>query len=102
MQELTDGQLLRQFTAGNASAFGELVARHMPMVYRAAARQVGQDLAEDVAQGVFLVLAQKARHVHGEMSPDGWSGPPGWRRSPPGVQSAAAGFTRNAPCSNVH
>jgi RNA polymerase sigma factor (sigma-70 family) len=67
MQELTDGQLLRQFTAGNASAFGELVARHMPMVYRAAARQVGQDLAEDVAQGVFLVLAQKARHVHGEM-----------------------------------
>jgi DNA-directed RNA polymerase specialized sigma24 family protein len=61
-----DQQLLRSYTKeGSEAAFGELVARHVNLVYSAALRQTGGDahLAKDAAQIVFADLARKAHSV---------------------------------------
>jgi RNA polymerase sigma factor (sigma-70 family) len=58
-----DGQLLHQYTRERSeAAFGELVARHIDLVYSVALRVAGGDshLAQDVTQSVFLDLARKA------------------------------------------
>ncbi|HYG35660.1 MAG TPA: sigma-70 family RNA polymerase sigma factor, partial [Clostridia bacterium] len=59
---------------GTESAFRELVARYIDLVYSTALRQVGDDthLAEDVAQEVFLCLAKKARTLPGNVMLGGW------------------------------
>jgi RNA polymerase sigma factor (sigma-70 family) len=69
-----DGDLLERYTtAGDQAAFGELVGRHVEWVYSAARRVTGDpSLAEDVAQGVFLALAQKAGKLRGHPSVAGW------------------------------
>lgn len=63
---IDDTQLLHLY-AGQRSeaAFAELVQRHLAMVYRSAARQLGPDshLADDVAQSVFVLLARKSRSL---------------------------------------
>jgi len=58
----TDSQLLSRFTRDKAQdAFSELVGRHIDLVYASARRQVRDPgLAEDITQGVFLMLSQKA------------------------------------------
>src|SRR4051794_19596300 len=61
-----DTLLLRQYVAERCErAFARLVERHIHLVYAAAWRQVGGDahLAEDVTQGVFVVLARRAGSV---------------------------------------
>ena len=66
MSEISDSALLKSYvTARDEEAFSELVQRHLPMVYSAATRRLGNDLAaaEDVAQTVFLQLAWKAREL---------------------------------------
>lgn len=66
-----DAELLRRYAeAGSESAFSELVARHLPLVYSAALRQVNGDahLAQDVAQCVFTDLARKAASVTRRLS----------------------------------
>src|ERR1700678_1863583 len=57
-----DSLLLRQFADHRSQdAFTELVSRHSDWVYSAAIRMVRDPhLAEDVTQGVFLVMADKA------------------------------------------
>jgi RNA polymerase sigma factor (sigma-70 family) len=56
----TDLQLLERHQLGDADAFRELVARHIDWVYSAAKRRAGgEDLAEDVAQAVFIALAKR-------------------------------------------
>src|SRR4051812_49110213 len=59
---------------GSESAFRELVARYMDLVYSTALRSVGgtPHLAEDVAQLVFLQLARKAGTISGRAMLGGW------------------------------
>ncbi len=70
-----DHQLLRRFAAERSeSAFGELVTRHLPLVYSTALRQGGGDshLAQDVAQLVFSDLARKAPSLSEKVILAGW------------------------------
>jgi RNA polymerase sigma factor (sigma-70 family) len=60
---IADSELLRRYRENRCErAFTELVERHIDFVYSAARRQVAgnADLARDVAQQVFIELAQKA------------------------------------------
>jgi RNA polymerase sigma factor (sigma-70 family) len=59
----TDAELLECFARDDSqAAFAELVTRHLDLVYTAARRQVGSpQLAEEVAQSVFLALVRQAR-----------------------------------------
>jgi DNA-directed RNA polymerase specialized sigma24 family protein len=58
----TDQQLLREYAEHRSEdAFAELVGRHLDFVYSAALRMTGDPAsAEDVAQGVSVVLMEKA------------------------------------------
>lgn len=70
-----DAHLLREFVERRSqSAFGELVQRHLGLVYHAALRQLSGDTHEaaDVAQSVFLTLAAKAPQLVGHPSLAAW------------------------------
>jgi RNA polymerase sigma factor (sigma-70 family) len=73
---MTDSQaLLVEYSQnGSESAFRELVARYIDLVYSTALRKVGRDthLAQDVTQMVFLQLARKARRVPPNVQLGGW------------------------------
>ncbi len=78
MQAKSDAQLLREYAEhGTEAAFTELVHRHTSLVYSAALRQVeAPDLAAEVAQCVFIGLAQGARALSPRLAEDaslaGW------------------------------
>jgi RNA polymerase sigma factor (sigma-70 family) len=61
----TDLQLLTRYTNQRAEdAFAEIVRRHLDLVHSAALRQVrSPELAEEVAQAVFIELARQGHHV---------------------------------------
>lgn len=70
-----DGELLSEYVReGSESAFGELVRRHIDLVYAAAVRVVGGDahLAKDVVQMVFVDLARKAQSLPTKVLLAGW------------------------------
>ena len=70
-----DGQLLQHYTREHSeSAFGDLVTRHIDLVYAAALRVACGDrpLAEDVTQVVFMDLARKARGLPCDVMLAGW------------------------------
>jgi RNA polymerase sigma factor (sigma-70 family) len=70
-----DRQLLRRFaTDRSETAFGELVTRHVTLVYSAALRQTGGDAhrAQDIAQLVFTDLARKAPALSENVVLAGW------------------------------
>src|SRR5437762_5212992 len=71
---MSDRELLQQYVqSGSEEAFAELVRRHIHWVHSSAMRQVrDRHLAEDVAQTVFIVLAQKARTLKEEVVLAGW------------------------------
>jgi len=75
-QRMTDdATLLRRYVAERSGeAFAELVRRHLPLVYSAAARRLGGDThrAQDVAQLVFCALARHAPRLCTHPALTGW------------------------------
>jgi RNA polymerase sigma factor (sigma-70 family) len=71
---MTDHELLRRYVLeGAQDAFGGLVRRHVDLVYSAALRQVqSAQLAEDVAQSVFVDLARNARRLQPDQPLGAW------------------------------
>jgi RNA polymerase sigma factor (sigma-70 family) len=71
---MQDNQLLTQYArTGSDAAFSQIVARHLPLVYRTCRRELGSEtLAEDAAQVVFLLLARKAKTLRAGPSLAGW------------------------------
>ena len=70
-----DAELLRCYVEDRSeAAFGELVRRHLNLVYFAALRRTGGDahLAEDIAQGVFTALAREAAALSRHTALPGW------------------------------
>jgi RNA polymerase sigma factor (sigma-70 family) len=72
---IEDAELLRRYAEEKSeAAFGELVRRHVDLVYGVAHRQVGGDvhLAQDVTQVVFIALARKAAGLAARPVLAGW------------------------------
>lgn len=71
---MNDQELIQAFAEHHSdAAFAELVNRHIGFVYASALRQVQKpDLAADVAQAVFLLLARKASVLRREVVLSGW------------------------------
>jgi RNA polymerase sigma factor (sigma-70 family) len=69
-----DMELVRQYAGQQSeSAFATLVARHVNLVYSAALRQTASpQLAEEIAQTVFIILARKAGSLNSRTILPGW------------------------------
>jgi len=70
-----DSELLRRYAeAHSQAAFSEFVGRHLRLVYCTALRRTGDrsDLAEDVAQAVFIKVARNAPSLSRRSSMAGW------------------------------
>lgn len=67
-----DRQSVDRTLAGDTAAFGTLVDRHQDVVHRVAARVVGADDAEDVAQEAFLRAFHRLKMFRGDSSFRAW------------------------------
>src|SRR5437588_1744139 len=74
MNSLTDQELLVDYAEHRSeAAFAELVRRHVDFVYSAALRMVrDSQFAEDVTQGVFIALSQRAPRLTDHPVLSGW------------------------------
>ncbi len=66
--------LIREYVERHSEdAFAELVSRRVNFVYSAALRQAGNpDLAKDITQVVFILLARKAKQLPAGTLSSGW------------------------------
>lgn len=72
---LNDAALLHRYIADHSDhAFGELLSRHINLVYSVALRTVGGDAhsAQDVSQAVFIALARNAASLAQRQTLAGW------------------------------
>jgi len=71
---MNDSRLLRQYVVENSqAAFAQLTDRYVGLVYSASLREVRDpQLAEDVTQAVFLLLARKASALSQRVDLAGW------------------------------
>ncbi len=71
---MQDAELLRDYlTNDSEAAFAELVKRYADFVYSTARRQLNDpDLAQEVAQSVFCLLARKGAGLAGRETLAGW------------------------------
>lgn len=71
---MSNDELLRRYLREDSqAAFALLVRRHVDLVYSAALRQVRQpQLAEEVAQAVFVDLARQARTLPADQPVSAW------------------------------
>src|SRR5450631_4406081 len=69
-----DITLLKEYAGSNSeAAFATLVSRHVNLVYSVAMRQVrNPHLAEEITQGVFIILARKAKSLSPKTILSGW------------------------------
>jgi RNA polymerase sigma-70 factor (ECF subfamily) len=67
-----DAPLVRGALAGDMAAFEELVERHHAVVHRIAARIVGREEADDVAQETFLRAFHRLDRFRGESAFRSW------------------------------
>src|SRR6266516_3916826 len=74
MNEASDSALLLEFTVKRSeTAFEGLVRRHVNLVYSVALRQVRDaEMAKDVTQAVFIILAQKAAKLGAKVILPAW------------------------------
>lgn len=74
MLELDDHELLAEFARSESeTAFAQLVARHVNLVYSAGLRFTGNPHhAEEITQAVFILLMRKAGSLHRGTLLSGW------------------------------
>jgi|SRR5665213_34040 len=74
MSELDDHDLLTRYARENSeAAFAALAERHVNLVYSVALRSVGNPhAAEEIAQAVFIILANKAEKLSRRVVLSGW------------------------------
>lgn len=68
----TDSTLIQNTLDGDLSAFEDLVERYRDVVFRVAARIVGQDEAEDVSQDAFLRAFHRLDRFRGDAPFRSW------------------------------
>ena len=79
---VTDDELVERTLLGDSTAFGELVFRHGPAVYRAALAALGTAAdAEDVMQEAFVLAFRKLPHFRHDASFKTWLLTITWRRA---------------------
>jgi RNA polymerase sigma factor (sigma-70 family) len=71
---MTDQKLIRQYVAdGSQDAFRQIVTRYLKMVYATCLREMqNAEMAQDAAQLVFVLLAQKASRLRPGTVLSGW------------------------------